>query len=180
VLAFFSIDRARGEELRQWLVDPANADDVDWDPGGGSVGLGFVRETARRFLPHGTDARIVGLAAAASDADALERCFGVENDAPCVPSWLRRRASPEPGGTILGYEPAPILREAPQRACSWVCEGFDGDQVEEALGLRPDESGLLSSHEEASRACAWLRGLGGLCGGERWFSWRLSAYALEA
>lgn len=180
VLDFFSIDRARLEEVRRWSVDPANSKDVDWSPPYGAVTLKFLRETACRFLPARTDAIILGLAAAASDAEAMTRCFGAENDSPFVPRWIERGMPPEPGGRVLGFEPAPILRESPQRACSWVCEGLDWDQVEGELGVRLNEHGLLTTHEEATRASAWLHGLGDLCGGDRWFPWRITAYPLSA
>jgi hypothetical protein len=180
VLDFFSIDRARLEDLRRWSVDPANADDVDWGPPYGSVGLEFVRETARRFLPVGTDAIVIGIAVAASDADAMARCFGVENDAPCEPRWLERRTPPEPGGQVVGFDPAPISRECPQRGCSWICEALEWEEVEREVGARLNEHGLLATYDEAFRASTWLRGLGDLCGGDRWFPWRISAYPLTA
>ncbi len=176
VLDFFAIDRSRLEEFRRWYVSPTNAALVDWDPPYGSVGLEFVRETARRFLPAGTDATILGLSAATSDVGAIARCFGEENEDPFVPKWVTRCAPPEPGGRVLGFESAPILRECAQRACSWICEGLDWEEVERVLGLRPNEFGLLETYEEACRASAWLRGLGGLCGGDRWFPWRVTAY----
>lgn len=176
VLQFFSISPDRVEEVRRFSVDPARADAVDWDSGGGSIDLVFVRDAARRFLPAGSDAVLLGLSAAAADVPAIERCFDLENDRPDVPAWIRRQAPPEPGGRVVGFDPAPILRECAQRACSWICEGLDWEEVARDLGVRLNGHGLLDTYDQARRACAWLRDRGNLCGGDRWFPWRLSVH----
>jgi hypothetical protein len=180
LLAFLSVDPSRGDEVRSWFLDPVHVEEADWDPGGGARRVAFLRETAGRFVPPGTDATIVGLSVAAGDVAAVGRAFGEENQHPYVPAWVERRAAPEAGGRALGFEPAPILRETSQRACSWLCEGLDWDQVERETGLRPDGRGLLATYEDARRASDWLSAQPGLCGGDRWFAWRLDEYPLSA
>ena len=179
LLAFFSIDPSRADEVRSWFLDPANVEQVDWDPGGGAREVAFLRKAAGRFVPPETGATIVGLSVAAGDVGAVGRAFGAENQQPFVPAWVGRRTAPDPGGRALGFEPAPVLRETPQRACSWLCEGLDWDEVERETGLRPDDRGLLATYEEARRASDWLSAQRGLCGGDRWFAWRLEEYPIS-
>jgi hypothetical protein len=175
VLAFFSIREGRLEEIRRETVAVFGR---EWDFDGACLRLEYARSVARRFLDDATDARIVGLAVAPGQARTIEARFRAGASNGYVPAWLRSPAPPEGGGTVLGFEPAPILRESPQRVCSWICEGLDWDEVEREAGVRPDARGLLASLSDAERACDWLRAQPGLCGGDDWFAWRLASYSL--
>jgi len=56
------------------------------------------------------------------------------------------------GGYILGFEPLVFNYTL---SCSWLCNSLD-TQVEQALGVRPNQFGLIDSFEEARKCIEYI------------------------
>jgi hypothetical protein len=173
VLARFSIPGERLEDVRRAIVGDF---DREWDADGACLRPAYARSLARRFLADAPAASVLGLAVTPETARRLAARYRSGAAFAYVPRWVREPGPPEAGAVVLGFAPVPILREVPQRGCSWTCEGLDWDHVEREAGVRPDERGLLATLGDAERACRWLRTQEGLCGGDDWFAWRVAIH----
>jgi hypothetical protein len=74
---------------------------------------------------------------------------------PGVAEAVERGQALAPGGVALGHEPLTSCPGWCPPSCSWLCTGSERG-VADALGIRPNELGLLSSAEDAIRVCRWL------------------------
>ena len=59
---------------------------------------------------------------------------------------------PNKNGHILGFEPLVFNYSL---SCSWLCNGLD-TQVEEALGTKPNQHGLIDSFDRAVKSVEYI------------------------
>ena len=121
--------------------------------------LDAAREARAQFLADVQSMKVIGLAVPEELA-----CDFVREATPRVspPGYAPngesgylecvKRAIPlPPGGRALGFEPLNL--QLGMLEDSWLCNGLE-QHCATALGVRPSETGLLASLEEAKRCCA--------------------------
>lgn len=166
------------------LETPVPAELADWAqrqvvPEGGPsyeyfVDIEGLREFWRLVHSEGTDEfRLIGVATLRDEAPMFLADVGQQAGYD-IADIVKLNRAPEPGGTLLGYEP---LGAQPAGMYSWLTCYFHRIAAAE-LGIRPNSCGLLSSLDEASRVCELMNRDDGRADDAVWSPWAVLEYPL--